>query len=268
MSGTLWGMAGLLVLCGGGLSARFTFWRPNIDGVPVLMYHYLTDDLEGTRLPKLRVRPGAFEKQLDYLVRRGYRTIGLKDYHDHLSKGSPLPERPVIVTFDDGEKGSLQWAQKALSQRGFRAVVFVVSDRVGRNNAWDRPKNEPELEMMDWDGLKALQQAGWEIESHTRTHADLTGLDDGALADELAVSKATIEDRLGTPVTGIAYPYGSADERVRRAARKAGYELGLTTRHGKNEPQDDPFALKRLIVKRKDTLWDLALKLKKGRSTL
>ncbi len=259
--------AGVLLLSL-GLSARFTFWRPDLDGVPVLMYHYLTDDISGTGLKKLRVRPSAFVRQMDYLHRRGYSTIGFRDYYEHRTEGRALPERPIIITFDDGARDCLTTARDVLSARGYSGVVFAVSEQVGRTNVWDRSKGEPDVRLLSWGELKDLVKAGWEVGSHTRSHAELTRLSDEALREELTGSKADLEKILEHDILTVSYPYGACDERVMEAARAAGYRVGVTTRHGKNTARDNLLELKRIIIKRKDTRLDLALKLKKGRSTL
>jgi len=251
-----------------GLSARFTFWRPDIDGLPILMYHYLTDDLAGTRLKKLRVSPQAFARQMDFLAGRGYRTVSLDDYYRRKTQGLAWPEKPIVLTFDDGAAEAVFRAKEILDRYGFTATVFVVTDQLGGTNLWDRPKGEPSVELVGLAELQELIEAGWEVGSHTRTHADLTGLNDRELAEELAGSKSVLEAGLNREITAVSYPYGRSDRRVRQAARAAGYRLGLTTRWGKNNPADDLLDLKRIIIKRRDTRLDLTLKLKKGRSTL
>ncbi|MDY6850986.1 MAG: polysaccharide deacetylase family protein, partial [Thermodesulfobacteriota bacterium] len=139
------------LIAGLGLSARFTWWRPNLAGVPVLMYHYLTDDVAGTSLKKLRVSPSAFARQVDYLAGRGYQSMGLWDYFEHAAAGRVLPELPVIITFDDGGRDCLLRARDVLSRRGFTATVFPVAEYVGKTNIWDRPKGEPEIELLNGD---------------------------------------------------------------------------------------------------------------------
>jgi len=261
-------IAALLVLIGLALSARFTFWRPNLPGVPILMYHYLTDDLDGTGIPSLRVRPSAFEKQVIFFKEKGYTGLSLNEFYRCLSGESPWPDKAVIITFDDGSRHCLTAARDILSRYGFTATVFIVTDQIGGTNAWDHQKYEPVVKLLDWDEIKELIEAGWEVGSHTRTHPDLTGLSDEALDEELTGSREVLEERLGVKITSLAYPYGFCDERVKQAAARAGYRLGISTRHGKNTRQDDPFELKRIIIKRRDNRLDLILKLKKGRSTL
>jgi len=87
---------------------------------------------------------------------------------------------------------------------------------------WVGGEHDPELRGMSWPELQRLEQAGWEIASHTLTHPHLTTLGDDALARELHQSRAACERALGHPVTSIAYPYGSVDERVKRATAAAG----------------------------------------------
>ena len=258
----------IIILAALALSARFTFWRPNLPGVPALMYHYLTDDLAGTSIKKLRVSPEAFTRQMDYLVRQGYRTIGFADVRRGMSEGRELPAKSIVITFDDAAEETLALAEKILSARGLTAVVFVVSGLVGQTNVWDRPKGEPEIKLAGWEQLRALAEAGWEIGSHTRSHAELTGLSDAELEAELAESKKELERNLDREVTTLAYPYGTSDDRVKQAAEKVGYQTASTTRPGKINPGDDPFGLPRIIIKRKDTILDFWLKLKKARSNL
>jgi peptidoglycan/xylan/chitin deacetylase (PgdA/CDA1 family) len=256
------------VLAGGAFAARFTFWRPSLSGVPFLMYHYLSDETAGTGLKKLRVRPAAFARQMAALKKQGYKTVGPREYLEASQGRSRLPERPVLITFDDGGRDCLTQARDVLAGLGYAATVFLVTDHVGGANDWDRGKGEPELALLSWAEAAELVRAGWEVGSHTRTHVDLTHLDAEGLARELVGSRQAIEAALGVAPLAVSYPYGHANEAVRAAAAAAGYKLGFTTDAGKNTPEDDPMALKRIIIKRKDTALDFALKLKKGRSTL
>ena len=232
------------------------------------MYHYLTDDVTGTNHRNLRVRPAAFRRQMNYLKRRGYQTIHLSEWVDHVVNDHPVPPRPIVVTFDDGCRDSLFLAAQILDELGFTATVFMVSDRIGQTNIWDAPKGEPQFPLLGLNELRQLTVAGWEIGSHTRTHADLPTLSDEELAEELTGSKTKLEELLGQSVDSVAYPYGNLDSRVPDAARRAGYRCALSTRHGKNTEADDLFAMKRIIIKRRNNLLDFYLKLKKGRCSL
>jgi peptidoglycan/xylan/chitin deacetylase (PgdA/CDA1 family) len=118
-----------------------------------------------------------------------------------------------------------------------RASVYVPTDWAGREepmtwpgiDQWRGGPHERELTCMTWDQLAELEDAGWEVGSHTRSHPRLSQVgDDAALADELAGSKRVCEERLGRECEAIAYPYGDHDERVVEAAGRAGYRYGLT----------------------------------------
>jgi peptidoglycan/xylan/chitin deacetylase (PgdA/CDA1 family) len=84
---------------------------------------------------------------------------------------------------------------------------------------------------MTWNELGALAELGWEVGSHCRTHPHLPGLDDAALADELAGSRADCEARLGRPCRSLAYPYSDVDGRVVAATNAAGYAFAATVTH-------------------------------------
>ena len=93
---------------------------------------------------------------------------------------------------------------------------------------WSPGPHEHELRCMTWAELRGLADGGWEVGSHTRSHPRLPELDDGALDDELAGSRAVCEQNMGRPCTSLAYPYGAVDERVVEAAGRAGYDHALT----------------------------------------
>ena len=122
------------------------------------------------------------------------------------------------MTFDDGERSVFEHAFPVLRELGVPGTVFVVVSPVGAPG------------LLRWDDLEALAEAGWEIGSHTVTHACLTELDDASLETELRGSREAIESMLGRPCRSIAYPHGATDSRVRLAAVRAGYTAGCTTR--------------------------------------
>ena len=123
----------------------------------------------------------------------------------------------LAVTFDDGDASVLEHAFPVLSELGLPGTVFVPAGTVGAPG------------LLDWDELRLLANAGWEIGSHSVTHACLTKVDDAVLDEELRVSRELIEAQLGVPCRSIAYPYGESDERVRAAAERMGYTAGCTT---------------------------------------
>jgi glycosyltransferase involved in cell wall biosynthesis len=112
---------------------------------------------------------------------------------------------------------------------------------------WGATPDAEELDVMGWDELVSLRDAGWEIGSHTRTHPRLTELDDAELAAELEGSRAELSERLGAPPAAIAYPYGDVDDRVAAAARAAGYRAGGGLPEGRL-PAPEPLVWPRIGV--------------------
>jgi peptidoglycan/xylan/chitin deacetylase (PgdA/CDA1 family) len=180
-------------------------------GVPdrlVLGYHFVSS----LRPSKLAVTASQLRRQLASLVARGYEAV---TFHEMSTRSAA--RRIVAPTFDDGEFCVLDRGLPVLEELGLVATMFVPVARVGTPNH------------VSWDDISLLSSRGWEIGSHTVTHARLTELDDKALDDELRCSREAIEERLGLPCRSIAYPYGAVDRRVRDAAARAGFTAGCVT---------------------------------------
>jgi peptidoglycan/xylan/chitin deacetylase (PgdA/CDA1 family) len=180
----------------------------------------------------LSVHPRDLERQLSMLIGRGYRPITAPSLLDDGRRG----RRALAVTFDDGYRSVLELAAPVLERLGIAAAVFVVTGSVGSTEPmswpgieqWIGTPHEPELVPLDWDGIAELVARGWEIGSHTRSHARLTQLSQSELEDELRSSRECLEDRLGRPCVSLAYPYGDHDDRVVKAASETGYRIAFT----------------------------------------
>ncbi|RJX36453.1 MAG: polysaccharide deacetylase family protein [Desulfarculus sp.] len=244
-----------------GFSARFHWWRARRAGAPILMYHSISDDLRGTALPKLKVSPRAFARQLDTLARRGYAAVTLGR-----ALGPGCPPRAAVLTFDDGCRDFYTTAWPLLRARGMAATVFLVSGQIGGHNAWDLAKGLPREELLDAAQIRELAGQGVEFGGHGHSHQDLTGLGEAELAAELADCRRTLSELLGRPPEVFAYPFGLHDQRVRAAMAAAGFRAACTTRPDLLGPASDPLALGRIMVKRSDTPLDFGLKLTRTRS--
>jgi peptidoglycan/xylan/chitin deacetylase (PgdA/CDA1 family) len=191
----------------------------------ILAYHGVSDSWpQPSAVPARRL-----EEQLRYLLERGYRGVTFSE-----AVLSPPRGRTVAVTFDDGYRSIAEQAAPILARLGLPGTLFVPTQVVGRDAAmtWKGMEHyiggphEAEMLGMSWAQIASLADAGWEIGSHTRSHRDLTTLDDTSLEDELAGSRADCEQRLGRRCLSVAYPYGAVDPRVVRAAERAGYLTG------------------------------------------
>jgi peptidoglycan/xylan/chitin deacetylase (PgdA/CDA1 family) len=219
--------------------------------VPVLMYH------EVARYPadttsKLAVSPEAFEEQLGYLAAAGYTTLTASEFAAATSGLRPLPERAVALTFDDGFADFHQQALPLLRRYGFTATVFVTTGWVadaGAHTAGRRPGP-----MLSWSQIAEMDAAGIEIGAHSHAHPQLDQLGRSRLRTELAVSKSLLENALGKPVTGLAYPFGYSNGQVRRAVTETGYDYAFAVSNQMVGAQPDRFALPRLTVRASTTL--------------
>lgn len=201
--------------------------------VPILMYHYIRDyhnpaDKVGENLS---ISPQKFREQLDAIKGAGYTATTLDAFVEH-----KLPEKPVILTFDDGYADAYSAVFPALRERGMAATFYVITDYL------DKPK------YMTWEQVKEMAAAGMQIESHTLNHADLRKLSPDEQLRELVESKRVIEERLGTPVRHFCYPSGRYTEETLGLVKAAGYETATTVAPGVAKIGDDPYQLPRLRV--------------------
>ena len=135
--------------------------------------------------------------------------------------------RDVTITFDDGYSGLADHAFPVLMEFGLTALVFVISDYAGKENTWDVQYGWQRFWHMDWESLGRWQEAGViQVHSHGASHRRLTWLSDQEIADDLGRAREEITRQLGAAPSGIAYPYGAVDERVKRLALAAGHTQG------------------------------------------
>ena len=190
----------------------------------VLCYHAVSD----TWPADLAVTQSRLEQQVDFLLRRGFHPAV---FHEAVT--APPRPKTFAITFDDGFRSVATLAFPLLAARGVPASVFFATDFVGRPgpmswagiDAWADGPHRAELEPLTVADIRMLAEAGWELGSHTCSHPHLTTLGDSALAHELEGSRQRCEEITAQPCRSLAYPYGDSDERVMRAAERAGYDV-------------------------------------------
>lgn len=201
----------------------------------ILTYHSIDDS--GS---PISVRPDAFSRHVSWLVSGAVDVTTVEKLF-----ALPASAEAVAITFDDAF-ANFEASAEALIERQIPVTVFVVSDRVGKTNAWDAPsRNIPELPLLDWSALARLQERGVEIGAHSRTHADLTRLPAAAVADEVCGSAELIARQTGVRPTVFAYPYGRVNARVAGVVANA-YSFGCTTAFLPLGDDSAPEALPRL----------------------
>lgn len=240
------------------------------DRIPVLCYHYIRGPggpiqfarvfgyvvlslplLDDSELWKVSRR--GFERQMQYLVARGYHTVTLDDLHEWQMGRMELPAKSVVITFDDGEESQYRYAYPVLKKYGLHAAVFVVTSRPG--TVWDG------MHCIDWPHLREMQQSGvFDIESHTHdmhykvgpgSHLEPVYLAasedpsahavgtrwDALLFDDLAKSRVTIEREIGRTPHFLAWPYGFGNPAVDQVAVEAGFTRTCALRARPNFPR-------------------------------
>lgn len=211
--------------------------------VPILMYHRIAV-LQGDEpavTQALTVDPGEFRLQMQWLKERGYTTITQLQLFKALEQGGPLPDKPIMLTFDDGYRGIATIAAPIMSQAGFVGTAYVITDRIAVN-----PKRAPTW--LTWRQLRILEQRGWDIGSHTVSHTEIPHMSETAALQTLRASRFALERRLGHPVQWFCYPAGAVDAKSVDWVRKAGYVLATTTQEGDVHSAADPLRLSRVRV--------------------
>lgn len=207
--------------------------------IPILMYHVVSAAPPGAPFPQLWVARGVFAREMATLHRAGYHAITLAAAVRAWRRGGPLPRRPIVLSFDDGYLSDYTHARPVLMRLGWPGVLNLAL-----NNVKPGGITAPEV--------GRLIAAGWEIDSHTLTHPDLTTLPATALRHELVASRTEIRRRFGQPADFFCYPFGRYDARVVAAVRAAGYQAATTTDEGLGVAHD-VYVLKRIRVNGSDT---------------
>ncbi|GAA2933494.1 hypothetical protein GCM10010446_17870 [Streptomyces enissocaesilis] len=229
--------------------------------VPILMYHAV-----GHRPSKatygLSVSPEAFAEQMGLLDARGFTPLTTAQLGAAWRSGGTLPERPVLITFDDGYEGVHRHALPALVRHGFAATLFVSTGWLRGPYAGGDPPSDT---MLDWDQVRDLAAAGAEIGGHSHTHPQMDQLTDGELWFETRRCREIVTEEVGVRPVSFAYPYGYSSRRVRRAVREAGFAQSLAVGNALAERRQGPYALERVTVQRSTGIEEFG-RLVEGRS--
>jgi len=212
------------------------------------MYHVIAAAPSGVAYPDLFVRPSDFAGQMKWLARRGYHGVTLRQVYDYWRSGTPLPRRPIVVSFDDGYMSDHTKALPVLQKLDWPGVLNLkVGNTLSNYN------------LPPWR-VRKLIAAGWEIDAHTLTHPDLTAVDDNRLWKEVHGSRLSIQRTFHVPVDFFCYPAGRYNAHVIEAVRRAGFLAATTTNYGLARPAR-PYELSRIRVNAPDGVAGFARKL-------
>jgi peptidoglycan/xylan/chitin deacetylase (PgdA/CDA1 family) len=210
--------------------------------VPVLSYHRFTRNKKSKN--RMVVTQAAFEAQMRYLKNNGYTVIRLSQFYAFLDFKDQIPEKSVVITIDDGFRSSFDIAYPILKKFGYPATFFLYTGIVGSSNA------------MNWKQIQELKQNGFDIQSQTRTHRDMSKLLKGEnfkayvsrLEKEITSAQKNIRDKTTVTPMFMAYPYGKWNHLVIALLKKHGFRGGLTVRRGGNPFFTDNFKVKRAMI--------------------
>ena len=204
-------------------------------GIPVLNYHQV-EPKDGN---PLTLWPEQFEAQMEYLAAEGYTTITIDEMMDALENSTSLPEKSVIITFDDGYADNYEYVYPILKKYGFKATIFLI---------YDFTNTYPNY--LTWDQVAEMKDSGLiHFESHTMTHAnlaELTSVDE--LRHEIADSHDLLSEKLGYDMHYIAYPGGRVNEEIERITSAAGYRGGFTVHYGLSTPAEGRYQMDRIPI--------------------
>lgn len=228
--------------------------------VPILNYHVIRDDLPPDDVV---MSVGKFRQQILYLKKHGFHGITLQDWHDWVLSAKTLPEKPVIITFDDGFLDCYQNAFPILKENGFPFTLFLVTEKLGTTNEWDgiAPGQLPLLSLAQ---AVELKRNGVSLQAHSCTHTSFRKLDSNQLAREINECRTQMLQFFGSSPDFFAYPYGFHSAQIRKMVSEAGYRAAVTTIPGINTLKTDMFRLRRIGMSGKDSLLAFSFKLRFG----
>jgi peptidoglycan/xylan/chitin deacetylase (PgdA/CDA1 family) len=180
--------------------------------VPILLYHRVRPDEPPSRYT---IPPDVFSDQMAHLASLGCQTIQPAQLREAVLNGLELPPRPIILTFDDGNEDNYTYAFPIMQEYGFSGTAYLVANRLDAEG------------FLSMTQLQEMIAAGWEIGSHSMTHADLTQVERSQWRREVLESKLKLERELGVEVTSFAFPFGSFVPDLARVIENFGYRTGM-----------------------------------------
>ncbi|MCH5192380.1 MAG: polysaccharide deacetylase family protein [Oscillospiraceae bacterium] len=206
--------------------------------VPVIMYHRLLKDPD--KAGDYTVSPDVFKADMEYLSENGYTSVFVCDIIDYIETGAPLPEKPVVITFDDGYFNVMEYAYPYMKEKNIRAVMNIVGAYTEQSTEED--EHNPGYSYLTWDEIAELDKSGlFEIGSHTYDMHSMSGRRGckrlsnenaeeyrQALIGDIGMLQDMLREKSGvTPVT-FAYPYGFISSESTAILEDMGFKALLT----------------------------------------
>jgi peptidoglycan/xylan/chitin deacetylase (PgdA/CDA1 family) len=200
--------------------------------VPIVTYHRVTEK----PATDIDLTLEQMEQQFQFFREAGYQPITATQLLDYQENPVLFPQKPLVITFDDGPKSNYTKVLPLLKRFGWKATFFIYPKVIV----------EKSTTQLTWTELRAMAEAGMDIQSHTLTHPFLTSINAAGkeryskwLKRELRESKQIIEAKLGRKVNLLAYPYGWFNSYVEKRCLRAGYRGMFTVNYGVNRIYPD-----------------------------
>jgi peptidoglycan/xylan/chitin deacetylase (PgdA/CDA1 family) len=205
-----------------------------LNGIPVLLYHHVSED--NSDLPNLTVTPAEFARQMDMLKKAGFETISPEKFVAYMRQEPiKLPDKPILITFDDGYEDNYLYAFPILKQYDFRAVIFVPGVNIDKNKRLSSAQ------------IREMSAYGIVFGGHSVTHSDLTALSGQELQYEVKAVKKDLRQVTAKTSELFSYPYGYFNLRTWEVIAAADYQAAFTVLPGLNTPDRDNIYLLRRI---------------------
>ncbi|MEK8130126.1 polysaccharide deacetylase family protein [Paenibacillus filicis] len=219
--------------------------KAKLVSIPVLNYHSIGKKPGST----LVLDPELLAAQMDYLDREGYTPLTLSDFMLVLEHKLEKPDKPVLLTFDDGYMDNYELAMPILQRYNFPATLFMSPGSVG----------QPDY--LTWEQAKEMKEAGWDIQPHGMTHPRLSKLSAAKQRLEITEASRLIEEELGVKSLVFCYPYGDFNNDTLAILKEEGFKYAFTIEQGLTTSRQHPLQLKRIYVNAQDSLKQWARKL-------
>ena len=199
-------------------------------GIPVILYHRIGTDEDCKRPGVSCTSIHHFSAHINFLCKAGYYFASLDEIVRYVKKESSLPQRTIVLTFDDGFRDNYEYAFPILKKTGTKATLFVNTDFVGKEltggeafGAVIPERKNAVYHFLSWNEIEEMNAYGIDFEPHTHTHVNLIAFDRHEVEQEIILAKTIIEERLGKKANHFSYPYGRYNDKVVEIVRGLGF---------------------------------------------
>ncbi|MFN4227467.1 MAG: polysaccharide deacetylase family protein [Candidatus Ratteibacteria bacterium] len=216
----------------------------------ILAYHRINP---WYRNDPLTVNPENFEKQINYLLKKGFKnTLPEKNF---------IKSKTLIITFDDGFYDNFLFGFPLFKKLKINPIIFIIANYISTEKVWNRYNDYERDRFLKWEEIIEITKQGIEIGSHTLSHPHLTKIDEEKAKEEIFSSKKIIEDKIGKEVKFFCYPYGEFNEKIIEFVKIAGYKYAFVTPKRNKKIRNSEFTLRRVGIYGHNTFLTFKLKI-------